>query len=140
MPLSQPPPVPRSPPSSRGDPAFPTSSQDGAQQSRGRSREPQGATEEAVGSWPPARRCGLQGEGVDKGHHSAATVTFSYADLQREHKPLATLTFLNCMLSQLSATLRRHVHRVRTQVWPVPLRHRRATWSPLPLNRKAARQ
>lgn len=69
----------------REDPAYPKLSWTGgaqAQLSFGRSGSPR--VEEAFNSWLPARGCGLQGEGVDKGHCSAATVTFSYADLQQE--------------------------------------------------------
>lgn len=51
----------------------------------------------------PACHCGLWGEGMDTGHCSAATVTFSYAVLWMCSQ--ATLVFLNCMLSWLYATL-----------------------------------
>lgn len=80
--------------------------------------EPQGAIGGGFSSWLPARGCGLRGEGVDKGHCSAATVTFSYADLQQE----CTLWPCSCfhMLPWLSATPHAHA-------W-----HRAGTHSPCP--------
>lgn len=84
--------------------------------------EPQGAIEEAVGSWPLARRCRLPGEGVDEGHCSAAIVTFSYADCNgnvppghaRVSNPHACLAICNTTVTRMIESLHTCAAHVRT--------------------------
>lgn len=111
----------------REDPADPKLSWTGeaqAQWSFGRSRSPKVPLVEAFSIWLPARGCRPQGEGVDKGHCSAATVTFSYADLQQECSPWPC--FLGC--------LQHHTHTRMTPSWhtqPMPIVHMGPVSSPL---------
>lgn len=88
----------------REDPGHPKLSWAGGARTQW-SRSPKVPFEEAVGSWLPARGCGLQGEGVGKGRCSAATVTFSYAALQQECTPWPRSCF-----HTLLGYLQHHIH------------------------------
>lgn len=96
-------------------------------------QEPQGAIEEAVGSWPPARCCRRRGEGVDKGRCSAATVTFSYTDLRGECTVWPHSRFWNaCFLAYLQHYVLTYDTKFAHMRSPVSVLCRRLTSCPLP--------